>query len=103
MTKTRDLNTEVSADTLHGGITREELRLLLSQNAMELEVLKKDGSPRLFYCTTDPSRIPLDKRPKPLSEGAVPAERDPDLIPVYDLEAQGWRSFRYSRLQTVGT
>lgn len=62
---------------------------------------KVDGSQRTMRCTLDESRIPVDKRPK-VSEAA---EGQPEVastagssIRVFDLDVQGWRSFRVNSI-----
>lgn len=64
-------------------------------NCVFLEFEKKDGTRRYMSATRSPKQIPEEFAPKserPLS--------NPDVIRVFDIEAQGWRSFDFSRLYT---
>lgn len=36
------------------------------------------------------------------AEGSMQKEKDPNLIVVWDLEKEGWRSFRFERLKEYG-
>jgi hypothetical protein len=72
---------------------------------------KKDGSERVMECTTSPSLVPVDLTeekhytntsdpvdfPKPKKEKKV----SEDAMSVYDLEAKGWRSFRWDSIKQV--
>lgn len=61
---------------------------------------KKDGTEREMLCTTNPNLIPQDS----IVESAEP-KRDKkvneEVMPVYDLDAKGWRSFRWDSVKTV--
>ena len=70
----------------------QEVRDLLHKEVCEVEFTKKDGSKRVMYCTLMPEYLPeYDSA----STSTPPSE---DIITVWDLEADGWRSFRMDRL-----
>jgi hypothetical protein len=53
---------------------------------------KKDGSERVMLCTLQPEVLP----PIPIKESTEttkPKKENLDVISVYDVNAQGWRSF----------
>jgi hypothetical protein len=53
---------------------------------------KKDGSERVMDCTLQPELLP----PLPIKEDeetAKPKKENLDVVSVYDIKAQGWRSF----------
>lgn len=54
---------------------------------------KADGTERVMRCTKDFDLVPVDQHP---------AQHDPvdyvDLMKVFDLDVQGWRSFKPSRV-----
>lgn len=85
-------------------ITKEELVGLLSNGEVVVTFKKKDGTERVMRCTKDFKHIPEENHPKPVSEGT---ERkpvsNPDLIGVWDLDNNGWRSFDYKSLLNVET
>ena len=60
---------------------------------------KKDGTERVMNCTTNPTLVPvepvveaLEKKEKKLNE---------EVMRVYDLDAKGWRSFRWDSIKQV--
>jgi alpha-glucosidase (family GH31 glycosyl hydrolase) len=61
---------------------------------------KKDGTERKMRCTLAESRIPTDKQPKSAKE-----KTDSDVIPasqpVFDLDINEWRAFRWDSLTEV--
>ena len=58
---------------------------------------KKDGTERTMLCTTSPKLVP------PVEEKTEKRERksNEDVMPVYDLEAKAWKSFRWDSVKTV--
>lgn len=75
---------------------RDELKNLVSENRTEVTFIKKDGTERTMICTTSPDKIPEDKQP--IGEGKV--KENKDILRVYDLENEGWRSFRIDSVKT---
>ena len=75
----------------------EEKKLVeaLQKAILEITFNKLDGEERIMTCTKMEKHIPEDKRPKtdkPSKEGT---------ITVWDVKADGWRSFRYDRVTKV--
>jgi hypothetical protein len=58
---------------------------------------KQDGSERDMLCTLIEAKIPEDQRPK----GEKETIKNDDAIRVFDIEKQGWRSFRWDTIKTV--
>jgi hypothetical protein len=54
-----------------------------------------------MHCTTNPKIVPWPDNPVEV-EGSIAKEKDPNLIVVWDLEKEGWRSFRFERLKEYG-
>lgn len=79
----------------------------LSAGEVKLVFTKKDGTDREMKCTTNIDLVPQEIHetntdnpidfPKPKKEKKV----NEDVMPVYDLEAQGWRSFRWDSVKEV--
>jgi hypothetical protein len=84
---------------LKGIPTQKKLVESLEGNVMEVTFTKANGDRRVMTCTQSRLLIPKDKRPKPLMEGAKP--KPADLITVWDVLANGWRSFKYDRVSEV--
>lgn len=70
-----------------------ELRTALAQGLVTVTFTKKDGETRTMTCTTKLSEIPDASHPK----GKVTNLSD-DLFRVFDVDAQGWRSFHYEQV-----
>jgi hypothetical protein len=72
---------------------------------------KKDGTERVMKCTTAPLLVPVDVLegkhytntdnpidfPVPKKEKKV----NEDVMPVYDLESNAWKSFRWDSVKSV--
>lgn len=70
----------------------------LQRTAVELEFEKSDGTLRKMKATLNPALITTtyEKKTERTKESTYPVQ------PVFDVEAQGWRSFRWDRLLRVG-
>jgi hypothetical protein len=75
---------------------REALKALVSTNHAEVTFVKKDGTDRTMICTTEASSIPEDKQPNEEST----LKENTDILRVYDLENDGWRSFRVDSVKS---
>lgn len=93
-------------------ITKELLRNELQDGLVHVTFTKKStGQRRGMLCTTNATLIPQEHHPKPPIHEAVDVweldkiepmkEYDFDLFKVYDVDARGWRSFRYESLIEV--
>ncbi len=78
---------------------RSQLKEDLSKRKCLVKFEKADGTIRDMMCTTNPRMIPYPDNPTE-AEGDIPKEKDDNLIVVWDLEKEGWRSFRFERLQS---
>ena len=68
----------------------DALKSILNTGPVQVTFTKKDGTERVMKCTTKWSHIPEEKQP--IGESTLPENRD--VLRVYDLENDGWRSFR---------
>jgi hypothetical protein len=64
-----------------------------------LTFIKKDGTERVMKCTTNPTYI-LFKDPAVL-ESKKEKKINEDVMPVYDMQAGAWRSFRWDSVTQV--
>lgn len=67
---------------------------MLANNVCRVVFTKKNGEERDMRCTRILDKIPPDMRPKGESEYSEEALR------VFDLTAQGWRSFRVDSVKS---
>lgn len=79
----------------------QDIRAMLTDcDAININFVKKDGSLRNMLATLNNEYIPEDKKPKAKDgkEDNNKEDNNPDLITVFDMDAQGWRSFYASRV-----
>ena len=62
---------------------------------VEVTFEKNDGSTRVMECTLKPDLLPK------VEPSVKTKQPNPDVLPVWDTEAQGWRSFRYDSIMTA--
>jgi hypothetical protein len=67
------------------------LREKLKAGVLQVTFTKVNGDLRVMTCTTNPNLIPEAMRP--VGKVAASEEASSRTIRVYDLEAEGWRSF----------
>jgi len=58
---------------------------------------KKDGTERVMNCSLQTELLPVQE----LKEGAKEKKENTNIIGVYDLDAQGWRSFTVKNVTNV--
>lgn len=66
-----------------------DIREFLTKGIVEVTFTKKDGSCRVMKCTLANELIPTEHAPK----GTGKVKVNTDVISVFDVENQGWRSF----------
>ena len=74
---------------------QDELLNILKTGVLIVTFNKLDGDERVMTCTKNNEHIPEENRPKTdkvVKEGT---------ITVWDLNAKGWRSFKYDRVTKV--
>jgi len=98
----------INADLLATGV--KMLTNYLHEGIVEVKFTKKDGTDRVMNCTKVPHLIPKEKQPKPVPTvdeqgNALPiverAERPLQLITVFDVDKQEWRSFNYGTIKSI--
>lgn len=72
------------------------LKGLLREEIVEITFTKKDGSERKMKCTLSENKIPSEKVPKGESKA-----KNSDALPVFDLEKESWRSFRWDSIKQI--
>lgn len=72
--------------------TRKVLLENLIRGAVIVTFTKSNGEKRVMKCTLQRSKLP--KREMTESKDRPNKEPNKDIIPVFDLEAKAWRSFR---------
>lgn len=80
---------------------RKWLRDMLHMGPVTVTFTKKDGDERVMTCTLQEDAIPADQRPKPLAEGQEYRKRSDNNLSVWDMNANGWRSFIFANVTRV--
>lgn len=75
---------------------KEWLISLLRSEIVELTFIKKDGTERIMKCTLSEEKIPSENAPK-----GVERKKSDEAVAVFDLENEGWRSFRWDSLTNI--
>jgi hypothetical protein len=76
---------------------REKMKEVLKDNVCEVQFTKVDGTLRTMRCTLMQDSLP------PLKTDGKQHPENLDIIPVWDVEAEGWRSFRLDSVKSFGT
>lgn len=76
-------------------IGRDWLKGVLHESEVEITFTKKDGTERVLKCTLNEDIVP------PTGDKLHNVNRGESAQPVYDVEAQGWRSFRWDSVKSV--
>jgi hypothetical protein len=85
---------------LKGIPTKEDLKFLLEQNVLVVDFTKLDGDKRVMTCTLREDMKPSATKLDTLSQKKV-REISDAVVSVWDVNAKGWRSFRYDRVNSV--
>ncbi|SVB58364.1 uncharacterized protein METZ01_LOCUS211218 [marine metagenome] len=80
---------------LKGIPTQDALIKTLQEKSAIVTFLKLDGDERIMTCTKDLKVIPEANHPK------TDKKAKEGNVNVWDLNAKGWRSFKYDRVKKV--
>ena len=86
--------------TLKGIPTKEDLKNLLEQNVLKVDFTKLNGDKRVMTCTLREDMKPPATKTDTMSQKKV-REVSNEVVSVWDVNAKGWRSFRYERVNAV--
>ena len=86
--------------SLKGIPTKLDLKNLLEQNILTVDFTKLNGDKRVMTCTLREDMKPRATKDDTMSQKAVREVSDA-VVSVWDVNAKGWRSFRYDRINAV--
>lgn len=80
-------------------IDKETLNELLHADVLTVTFIKKDGTERVMRCTLREDLLPKIV----VKEGEVKKEKkvNEEVVPVYDMEAKAFRSFRLDSIKGI--
>lgn len=83
-------------------INKYELKEVLQNSVVTVVFTKVDGTERTMNCTLLPEYIPqvVAEKQQLLTE-SLPKAENPNTIAVWDVESNGWRSFRLDSIKSV--
>ncbi len=87
---------------LKGIPTRDALMEKLENEVLEVTFLKINGDKRIMTCTLKDDIKPKATKTDSMSQKAVRTVSD-KVCSVWDINAKGWRSFRYDNVQEIKT
>lgn len=96
-------NESLASDTvaaLKGIPTKADLKKLLEQNVLTVDFNKISGDKRVMTCTLREDMKPPATKTDTMSQKKVREVSDA-VVSVWDVNAKGWRSFRYDRINAV--
>ena len=80
-------------------LNKAELKEHLTKCVAEITFNKVDGSARTMYCTLMSDYLPLVISEEQVAH--VPRAQTDEVLAVWDLDKQGWRSFRLDSIINV--
>lgn len=75
-------------------INKDTLKANLQNGTGTIVFTKADGSERTMKCTLKSDLLPIFE----IKEGAKIKVENPEVLSVWDLENEGWRSFRIENI-----
>ena len=88
---------EINSEFKDSDLARGVLKLELMQKVLKVVFQKQDGSERTMNCTLNEDIVP------PLDTTVVKQKRiqNPDVLAVWDIDNNGWRSFRFDSVKSI--
>ena len=74
-------------------MTRNDMMEMLQASTCQVDFTRVNGDTRNMTCTLREDIIPAPTKSEPITQKAVRAVSE-EVIPVWDVKAEGWRSFR---------
>ena len=101
-TETTGMQSSVSETvaSLKGIPTKADLKAQLEQNVLVVDFTKLNGDKRVMTCTLREDIKPAATKTDTMSQKKV-REISDAVVSVWDVNAKGWRSFRYDRINSI--
>lgn len=80
---------------------KEQIDDLLRVFDLRVVFTKVDGSERFMECTRDLDKIPLIDHPKDTGSVKVEFSKPDEVVRVYDVNAEGWRSIKVNSIKNL--
>ena len=76
------------------------LKEMLQNGIISIVFEKADGTIREMNCTLNPTEMPAQRLTEEQNAAKIRTE-NADLLAVWDVDANGWRSFNISKVRSV--
>ena len=73
------------------------LKSILHEEIVKVTFTKKDGTDRVMNCTRKPELVPKVE----VTEGKKARTVSEEIIVVYDVDVEGWRSFNINSVKEI--
>jgi len=84
-------------------LLRQRLQIMsgLQSGVIEVKFVKKDGTDRTMVCTLNDKYLPQSQE---IDEETAKRNKSEEYVAVWDLDKEGWRSFRFDSVTgyTIG-
>ena len=81
-------------------MTIDEMKNSLHKGICKVVFTKKNGDERIMHCTLQEDLLPQQVE---IEEAIQKKKPNPDVLAVWDVDAQGWRSFRWDTIKDFST
>jgi hypothetical protein len=81
-------------------IDKDEVLQNLKEGICKVVFTKVNGDSRTMHCTLNEKHLPAQVE---MAEATQKKKPNPDVLAVWDTQAEGWRSFRWDSLTDVNT
>ena len=96
-----DVQVNAPQTTFDGSdVGQDWLKSVLRDSIATVVFVKSDGTERTMKCTLDSKIVPQKVYETKRINEQIRAVSD-EVLPVYDVEAEGWRSFRWDSIKSV--
>jgi len=80
---------------------KDQFKDILRNYVVDVTFTKKDGTERKMKCTLKEDIIPQKVTSESIVQVKVNRTFSDDALPVYDIESNGWRSFRWDSVTSI--
>jgi|15BtaG_2_1085339.scaffolds.fasta_scaffold00619_12 hypothetical protein len=80
---------------------KEQVIDQLKAGIVEVTFNKVNGDQRIMTCTLKADKLPEVKVNESTNKPKKVRKQNPDVCSVFDINAEGWRSFRWDKLTNV--
>ena len=93
----------VTEESVTKDLTREDVVEMLRNDVATVTFTKADGTERVMECTLL-QEVLTERVPEVPSQAPKPSKKapNPNTLAVYDIPADGWRSFRLDSVKSIG-